>query len=54
MEGSYRFKLGGEYRHIGLREFIEASFEVYGAHGADAIVVPELYQQLHQRILQAL
>lgn len=54
VEGSYRFKLGGEYRHIGLREFIEASFEVYGAHGADAIVVPELYQQLHQRILQAL
>jgi hypothetical protein len=54
VEGSYRFKLGGEYRHIGLREFIRASFEAYDAAGRHRIEVHAMYQRLHQRILHAL
>jgi len=53
VEGSYRFKLGGQYRHVDLAEFIRGSYETYDRTGRDAIAVPSGYAALHEKIVQA-
>lgn len=54
VSGSYRFKIGGQYRHIGLREFVSASFACYDQHGSGALGVPLVHQRVYQKILQAI
>lgn len=41
VQGNYWFKLGGNYRMIGLEEFVESSFETYRSAGSASPDLPD-------------
>lgn len=54
VNGSYRFKLAGQYRHIDLEQFIRGSFDVYAQYAKSTLAVAGMYQAKHARIMECL
>lgn len=54
VHGSYRFKLAGQYSHIGLEQFIRGCFDAYDQHDKSSLAVAGMYRATHANIVERL
>ncbi|WP_267549329.1 WcbI family polysaccharide biosynthesis putative acetyltransferase [Rhizobium rhizogenes] len=54
VNGSYLFKVAGEYRLISLEKFIELSFATYASHPAGSIVAAPQFRKSYDKVKAAI